>query len=370
MANLFLTGLLFQTGREFGTPSRPVALDRLLADAANARGAALVTPPAPSLNAIFPANTRVRDWQLPNEALTLGEPLLVALAERDLRCRCLRGTDGKVSASALWLHDPQIDDRSHRRALAEQELRLREVAERYAEALSESPALWRARIEAMSFHPRLGSIGQRALRLERLAPLVAALADASHLEEDARRAANLSQLDFGTRLVQVDPSLHALAGSALFAALGESEAVTRALASHVEPREAGSQPPEDVLGTVLSVAERLDVLLGAFGNGLAPTPTEDPLGARGQAYGLLRGLLSHSLDLDLAELVEAATPSLNTEGAWLAPRDAGIRVLGFLRHRLKVLLCQQYPDEAVHQALQSERLRPARIHRWLNAEFG
>jgi glycyl-tRNA synthetase beta subunit len=94
---------------------------------------------------------------------------------------------------------------------------------------------------------------------------------------------------------------------------------------------------------------------------MMPTPSDDSLGLRGQAYGLLRTLLHHDVRVRLGDLVEAASSELDASATWLSRADVVIRVTGFLRHRLKVLLSRRFPDQQVHDALCSNDLCPTSL---------
>jgi hypothetical protein len=73
----------------------------------------------------------------------------------------------------------------------------------------------------------------------------------------------------------------------------------------------------------------------------------------------LHTLLAHDLRVDLRHLASLAMKQQSTRGVWLSPEDATIRMTGFLRHRLKVLLSRSFAAEEVHGALSMEPLCPA-----------
>jgi glycyl-tRNA synthetase beta chain len=199
----------------------------------------------------------------------------------------------------------------------------------------------------------------KVARLPELAERVASVLGAPGLTSQARLVAARCKLDLGTELVRDFPELHGLLGAERCLARGDSDAVAVAVASHLRPRDDADLPPEDLLGALVCVADRVDTLAGAFAHGLAPTPSQDPLNLRARAYGLLRTLLAHDLRVDLRHLAELAVAGQSASGSWLSPEDVVIRMTGFLRHRLKVLLGRTFSAEEVHGAVSLEPLCPA-----------
>ncbi len=164
-----------------------------------------------------------------------------------------------------------------------------------------------ARIEALdavTFQARLGSLGDRARRIRALAVQMAAVLGqpAAALE----RAAMLCKCDLLTAMVGEFPELQGTMGTHYAAADGEDREVAAAIGEHYLPRGAGDALPLTALGTVLAVADRLDLLAGIFAIGERPSGTKDPFGVRRAAIGLTRIVLEKRLEVDLVDLLEQA----------------------------------------------------------------
>ena len=67
------------------------------------------------------------------------------------------------------------------------------------------------------------------------------------------------------------------------------------------------------IGRVVSIADRLDTLVGIFAAGLRPTGNKDPFALRRASLGLIRILLEADLDLSLTHLLTFAATELEKQ---------------------------------------------------------
>jgi glycyl-tRNA synthetase beta chain len=167
-----------------------------------------------------------------------------------------------------------------------------------------------ARLGTLLFHKRLGSYRLKALRLERLAGWVAA--DAFDREDEAASAGlagKLAKADLVTGMVREFTELQGTMGGLYARHEGQPEAVARAIYYHYLPVsvEPGLPPTRELLGpgavawAAVSIADKIDSVVGMFAAGERPTGTRDPFALRRQAQGVLRVLV------DLAELTGLET---------------------------------------------------------------
>jgi glycyl-tRNA synthetase beta chain len=207
------------------------------------------------------------------------------------------------------------------------------------------------RLDTILFHAALGSYKAKAQRVERLAGWIAreALGAPAHAAH-AAEAGRLAKADLATEMVQEFTELQGTMGGIYAREDGRPEAVWKAIYHHYLPAavEPDAPPSPDALGAAavpwaaVSVADKLDTLVGLFAAGERPTGSRDPYGLRRQAHGLLRVLadLPELTGLNarptLGALIDEAaagfggSPAL--DGAGAAALDA------FLRERLSYLL--------------------------------
>ncbi|ASO21030.1 glycine--tRNA ligase [Actinoalloteichus hoggarensis] len=174
--------------------------------------------------------------------------------------------------------------------------------------LAVKPETMKLGLERLAFEERLGSMADRT---ERIAAVARELGDAAvaapegvqssgdrlvPLSGEERqtldRAAQLVKFDLGSQMVVELTSLAGTMAREYALRAGESPSVAAALYDMEQPRSAGGTLPATVPGALLSLADRLDLLVGLFGVGASPTGSSDPFGLRRAALGLISVLRS------------------------------------------------------------------------------
>ncbi len=212
-----------------------------------------------------------------------------------------------------------------------------------------------ARLAPVVYHNKLGSQFDRVGRLERLAGVIA-----GKLQGDvasATRAARLAKADLVSEMVGEFPELQGVMGRYYARHDGESEVVADAIAAHYLPRFAGDALPVGNVALAVSLADKLDALVGFFGIGQLPTGDKDPFGLRRAALGVLRMLIEAPLPLDLAELIADAAAGFDKN--LLSQPAFETALLDFMFERLRNLLRDQGHAVDIVEAVLS--LRPTRI---------
>ena len=82
---------------------------------------------------------------------------------------------------------------------------------------------------------------------------------------------------------------------------GEAAAVAQAIREHYLPRSAGDANPTSLPGLALSLADKLDSLVGLFAVGAIPTGSADPFGLRRAALGIVNNLLTTGTTFSVVE---------------------------------------------------------------------
>lgn len=163
-------------------------------------------------------------------------------------------------------------------------------------------------LERVTFQKTLGSMSQKALRVESLAAWIAGhLRQAAPVDESVvAEAAHLAYADLVTDVVKEFPELQGAMGGVYARKDGQPEAVALAVEQFYFPVAAKTPVPATVEACVVSLAGKLDSLAGCFAAGLVPTGSADPYGLRRQALGAVRILLEKQLPLDLEEALAHA----------------------------------------------------------------
>jgi glycyl-tRNA synthetase len=194
------------------------------------------------------------------------------------------------------------------------------------------------RLDTLTFQEQLGSVLDKAKRLEQLAPRLSVVLGLSEAETaTARRAAHLCKADLATQMVVELTSLQGAVGREYALRSGEDPAVAQAIFEHYLPRFAGDQLPETLPGIVVGLADRLDSLAGLFSVGLKPTGSADPYGLRRAALGIVQVLAGAGISFDLREGLREAASLLPVA----ADEAAQAETLAFIVQRLRVWLLDQ-----------------------------
>jgi glycyl-tRNA synthetase beta chain len=125
-------------------------------------------------------------------------------------------------------------------------------------------------------------------------------------------------------MVNEFPELQGIMGGYYARAAGEPQTVAEAITEHYQPRSAADSLPTSDLGKVLSLADRLDTLLGIFAIGLKPTGNRDPFALRRAALGLVRILLATNWPLRLDQLLAIGAEALSEPSGHRAPTVAEV----------------------------------------------
>ena len=190
-----------------------------------------------------------------------------------------------------------------------------------------------AELQAVTFYEGLGDLHAKALRLEKLATVLApyiAGCDAQH----AGRAGVLAKADLVTGMVGEFPELQGIIGGYYARHDGEANTVASAIATHYRPQGPTDQVPETPTAKAVALADKIDTLVGFFGIGAKPTGSKDPFALRRAALGVIRIILDAELSLPLATLLQKAAENYQFDAV-----DGDI--LPFIRDRLRVYLRDQ-----------------------------
>ncbi len=154
------------------------------------------------------------------------------------------------------------------------------------------------RLATLVFHKKLGTYKEKAERVERLARWIAteAFGASDEAAKHAARAARWAKADLTTDMVREFPELQGVMGGVYARIEEQPEEVWKAIYYHYLPIgvEADAPPTKAQLGkaaatwAAVSLADKLDTIVGLFGAGEKPTGSRDPFGLRRAAHGVVK----------------------------------------------------------------------------------
>jgi len=238
---------------------------------------------------------------------------------------------------------------------------------------------FRPKLGTLTFQKKLGSMLDKAERIERLTAVIARRLQLNEMEmQTAQRAAHLCKADLATQMVVEMTALQGIMGREYALRSGETPEVAQAIREHYLPASAGDVLPESNAGVAVGLADRLDSLAGLFAAGLAPTGSADPFGLRRAALGVIQLLTGKEIDFDLHIPLETALDLLPPN----VKPDADARpkliadLIAFLAGRQRVQLIESgYRYDMVDAALAEQAHNPyralqavAQLSRWTKRE--
>jgi len=200
-------------------------------------------------------------------------------------------------------------------------------------------------LDGVMFMKSLGSMGQKAKRIESLSFHIADLVGFD--KKASARAGLLSKSDLLSEMVGEFADLQGIMGGYYALNDGETKAVSVAIREHYQPRFSGDKVPSTREGLVVAIADKLDTITGIYGIGQAPTGSKDPYALRRLALGLLRILLEAKIELNLKSLIDY---SLNLHLKEV-DKGCGDAIYSFMMDRLKAYYKDANIDSNVYEAV-------------------
>ena len=208
-----------------------------------------------------------------------------------------------------------------------------------------------SKLKNLTFFGELGTLYDKTQRLRKLASLIS-----DHLninKEKVEIAASICKADLVSDLVAEFPELQGTMGKYFAIEQGFEKDISSAISDHYLPSGLNNSVPKMPIGVTVSIADKIDTLIGFFGINEKPTSSKDPFALRRTAIGLLRIITENKLTIQLKDLVNYSTAVYREQNIKFS-NDSTIKdVLIFLRERLKNLLKDKKIRNDIIEAVES-----------------
>ena len=182
----------------------------------------------------------------------------------------------------------------------------------------------------MTFQKKLGTLLDKTKRITVIASEISEVCKAKQI--NTNRAAQLARCDLLSEMVGEFPDLQGVMGSYYAEKDGENPEVCLAIKEFYHPRFSGDTIPSTATGRCITLADKIDSIVGLFGVGLAPTGDKDFYALRRAAVGVFRIIVESNIEIDLQNLISIATNQFNKISF---PDKITVDILTFIDDRMR-----------------------------------
>lgn len=221
------------------------------------------------------------------------------------------------------------------------------------------------KLDNVSFHDKIGSMSAKIKRVRIIGNF---LAEKWQLDEqtiaDFNRASELYKFDLVTQMVGEFAELQGVMGMHYASLAGERQTVAVAIKEHYMPTTAEGELPQTIVGSLLSIADKLDTIITFFAAGMIPNSSNDPYALRRYAYGIVRILLNQSWSLPFNKVLPEIVTELDGQTSAKLPKTElqDDEIASFIRDRINQYLQRnQFKYDIIDAVLASNQQDPIQI---------
>lgn len=221
------------------------------------------------------------------------------------------------------------------------------------------------KLSSVSFHDKIGSMAEKMLRVKLIGEYIGEKINISSSElADFDRAADIYKFDLVTNMVGEFAELQGIMGTHYAELAGERKAVSQAIKESYLPSSADGDLPTTKIGSLLSIADKLDTIIAFFGAGMIPNSSNDPYALRRSAYGIVRILINQSWNISIEDALKDIIALLKGKTVAKLPNDETTQaeISDFIINRVKQLLqVKKYSYDVIDTVLASNQQNVANI---------
>ena len=221
------------------------------------------------------------------------------------------------------------------------------------------------KLKNVFFHDKIGSVAEHMARVQIIGDYLGKKFNISETEmKDFDRVSDIYKFDLVTSMVGEFAELQGVMGMHYARLTGEDENVSVAIKESYMPTSAEGDLPSTTVGSLLSIADKLDTIISFFGAGMIPSSSNDPYALRRNAYGIVRILLNEGWSLPVKDVLPELIQLLSGKTAAKLPKDAEAEneIADFIRDRVKQQLqVEKYDYDVIDAVLASSQQDPIQI---------
>ncbi len=188
-------------------------------------------------------------------------------------------------------------------------------------------------LKSMNYFKGLGSYFDKAQRMRKLGGMISDELLIS--KEKVELSASICKVDLLSELVGEFPELQGVMGGYFANAQGFDKDLALAISEQYLPTGSGSRVPKKPFSIALSLADKIDTLVGFFGLNQKPTSSKDPYALRRLALGVIRIIVENKKDFKIKDLINYSLSLYLDQGFEIDNQSLQNELSDFLMDRLK-----------------------------------
>ena len=190
-----------------------------------------------------------------------------------------------------------------------------------------------SKLKFMNYFKGLGTYFDKVQRMRKLGGM---LSDELLIsKEKVELSASICKVDLISELVGEFPELQGIMGGHFADAQGFEKDVSLAISEQYLPAGFNSKVPKKPYSIALSLADKIDTLVGFFGINQKPTSSKDPFALRRLALGIIKTIIENKKDFKIRDLISYSTSLYFDQGFKFENEFLQKELINFLMDRLK-----------------------------------
>ena len=158
-----------------------------------------------------------------------------------------------------------------------------------------------SKLKSMNYFKGLGTYFDKVQRMRKLGGM---LSDELLIsKEKVELSASICKVDLVSELVGEFPELQGIMGGYFAEAQGFEKDICKAISEQYLPAGLNSKVPKKPYSVALSLADKIDTLVGFFGINQKPTSSKDPFALRRLALGVIKTIVENKKDFKIRDLI-------------------------------------------------------------------
>ncbi|SDB98549.1 glycyl-tRNA synthetase beta chain [Pelagirhabdus alkalitolerans] len=235
--------------------------------------------------------------------------------------------------------------------------RLKDAVFFYQEDQKQTIDDYNQKLSRMVFQENLGTIKDKVDRITNLTEQIAKSLSLNETDiNDAVRTAEICKFDLVTQMVNEFTNLQGIMGEKYARLFGESEAVAKGINEHYMPKHTNDALPNSTIGSIVSVADKLDTIVGCISVGLVPSGSQDPYALRRQTMGVIRILKEENWSLSFEALIDLVLEQLTEVNKESHDSEITLAVKRFFESRISYLAKEEKISQDIIRSVSHRNL--------------